>query len=121
MNIIYLNTTEKKPSGGSKTIYKHSNIINNLKIKNLTSENLFLKKSKFSKYKTSIKKILKIRQTETGWKFSDICIAKNYKSKWVNDSIKVRNKFDFDRKNDFVIVPEIWAHLAEDMLIKKKS
>ena len=120
MNIIYLNTTEKKPSGGSKIIYKHSNIINNLKIKNLTSENLFLKKSKFSKYKTSIKKILKIRQAETGWKFSDICIAKNYKSKWVNDSIKVRNKFDFDRKNDFVIVPEIWAHLAEDMLIKKK-
>lgn len=120
MNIIYLNTTEKKPSGGSKIIYKHSNIINNLKIKNLTSENLYLKKSKFSKYKTSIKKILKIRQTETGWKFSDICIAKNYKSKWVNDSIKVRNKFDFDRKNDFVIVPEIWAHLAEDMLIKKK-
>jgi hypothetical protein len=31
----------------------------------------------------------------------------------------VRNKFEFDPENDFVIIPEIWAHLAEDMLIKK--
>jgi hypothetical protein len=59
MNIIYLNTTEKKPSGGSNTIYRHSNIINNFKITNLTSEVLHLRKSKFSKFKTSIKKNLK--------------------------------------------------------------
>lgn len=44
MNIIYLNTTEKKPSGGANTIYRHSNIINNLKINNLTSEILHLRK-----------------------------------------------------------------------------
>jgi hypothetical protein len=31
MNIIYLNTTEKEPSGGADIIYKHSEIINNLK------------------------------------------------------------------------------------------
>ena len=37
MNIIYLNTTEKKPSGGVKTIYKHSSLINNLKINNISS------------------------------------------------------------------------------------
>ena len=56
MNIIYLNTAEKKPSGGVKTIYKHSSLINNLKIKNLTSEVLHLKVSKISKIKKSFKK-----------------------------------------------------------------
>jgi len=119
MNIIYLNTTEKEPSGGAKIIYRHSDIINNLGINEIKSEVLHIKKSKISKFKTSIKKILKIRQTEAGWKLSDICVAKNYKSKWVNNSIIVRNKFEFDPENDFVIIPEIWAHLAEDMLIKK--
>ena len=119
MNIIYLNTTEKEPSGGAKIIYKHSNIINNLGIKEISSEVLHIKKSKISKFKTSIKKILKVSQNESGWKFSDICIATDYKSKWVNNSIKIRNKFNFDPEEDFVIIPEIWAHLAEDMLIKK--
>jgi hypothetical protein len=59
MNIIYLNTAEKKPSGGVKTINKHSRLINNLKIKNLTSEVLYLKESKISKIKKSLKKNLK--------------------------------------------------------------
>ena len=58
MNIIYLNTTEKGPSGGAKIIYKHSDIINNLKIKEIKSEVLHLKKAKISKFKTSIKKYL---------------------------------------------------------------
>jgi hypothetical protein len=119
MNIIYLNTTEKEPSGGAKIIYRHSDLINNLGINQIKSEVLHIKKSKISKFKTSIKKILKIRQTEAGWKLSDICVAKNYKSKWVNSSVKVRNKFDFDPENDFVVIPEIFGHLAEDMLIKK--
>jgi hypothetical protein len=118
MNIIYFNTTEKEPSGGAKIIYKHSDIINNLKIKEIKSEVLHLKRTKVSKFKTSIKKILRMHQAP-GWKFSDISIAKNYKSKWINNLIKVRNKFDFDPENDFVILPEIFAHFAEDMLIKK--
>ena len=118
MNIIYLITTEKEPSGGAKIIYKHSDIINKLQIKEIKSEVLHLKKKKISKFKTSIKKLLRINQA-AGWKFSDICIAENYKSKWINVSVKVRNKFDFDPENDFVIIPEIFAHFAEDMLIKK--
>ena len=60
MNIIYLNTAEKKPYGGAKTINKHSSLINNLKIKNLTSEVLYLKKSKISKIKKSLKKKFRI-------------------------------------------------------------
>jgi hypothetical protein len=119
MNIIYLNTTEKKPSGGANIIYRHSDIINNLGIKDIKSEVLHIKKSKISKFKTSMQKILKIQQIEPGWKFSDICVAKNYKSKWINNSIRIRNTFDFDKKNDFIILPEIWAHFAEDFLIKK--
>jgi glycosyltransferase involved in cell wall biosynthesis len=119
MNIIYLNTTEKKPSGGANIIYKHSSIINNLKIKDLTSEVLHLNKSKLSKFKTSLKKKFKIHSLEYGWKFEEISIVKNYKHKWIKNSVKVRNKFNFDQKNDFIILPEIWAHFAEDFLIKK--
>jgi len=120
MNIVYLNTTEKKPTGGIKIIYKHSSIINDLKIKNLTSEVLHLKKSKFSKLKISFKKKLKINELGYGWKFSDISIVKNPKIRWVNSLIKVRTKFNFDFKNDFVIIPEIWAHFADSFLINKK-
>ena len=119
MNIIYLNTAEKKPSGGVKTIYKHSSLINNLKIKNLTSEVLHLKVSKISKIKKSFKKKFKIKDSKYGWKFSEVCIVKNHKIKWTNDLIKIRNKFDFDKENDFVILPELWTHFAVDMLIKK--
>jgi hypothetical protein len=120
MNIIYLNTVEKKPSGGAKVIYNHSSIINNLKIKNLTSEILHLKKTKISKLKTSLKKIFNVRYLEYGWNFLDVSIFKNYKVKWSNNLIKSRDKFNFDQKKDFVIIPEIWAHFAEDFLIKKK-
>jgi hypothetical protein len=31
----------------------------------------------------------------------------------------VRNEFNFDQKKDFIILPEIWAHFAEDLLIKQ--
>lgn len=119
MNIIYLNTTEKGPSGGANIIYKHSEIINNLKIKNVKSEVLHLKKKKISKIKNSIKKIFRITQS-AGWKFSDVTICKNRKSKWIDNSTQIRNKFNFDPKNDFVIIPEIWAHFANDLLIKNK-
>jgi glycosyltransferase involved in cell wall biosynthesis len=119
MNIIYLNSAEKGPSGGMKVIYNHSCIINKLKIQGVTSEVLHLKKNKISKFKNSIKKIFKIPQSP-GWKFSDISISKNHRNKWINNVSIVRNKFDFNPKKDFIILPEIFAHLANDMLIKKK-
>jgi len=46
LNIIYLCTTEKGPSGGAKVIYNHSDLINELKIKNINSEVLHIKKKK---------------------------------------------------------------------------
>jgi hypothetical protein len=45
MNIIYITHSEKKPSGGGKIIYKHSEIINSLN--NIySSEIIHLKKKK---------------------------------------------------------------------------
>ena len=61
LNVIYLCTAEKGPSGGAKTIYNHSNLINKLNITNVTSEILHVKKRKISKWNSSIKKIFKIR------------------------------------------------------------
>ena len=44
LNIIYINSAEKGASGGIKTIYCHSNLINKLKLNNITSEILYIKK-----------------------------------------------------------------------------
>ena len=44
--------------------------------------------------------------------------VKQFKYKWFNHKIRTRNHFDFDKNKDFVILPEIFAHLAEDLLIK---
>jgi len=43
LNIIYISPSEKGPSGGGKIIYKHSDIINNLR-NGFTSQILHLKK-----------------------------------------------------------------------------
>ena len=56
LNIIYLCTAERGPSGGTKIIYDHSEQINKLNIKNLSSEVLHIKKKKVEKWNTSIKK-----------------------------------------------------------------
>jgi len=47
INIIYFCHSEKKPSGGGKIIYRHSEIIN--KIKGFSSEVLHIKKKKIKK------------------------------------------------------------------------
>ena len=53
-NIIYVTHAEKGPSGGAKIIYRHSEIINDMK--NFSSEVLHLRKKRFSKLKISINK-----------------------------------------------------------------
>ena len=53
------------------------------------------------------KKIGKKKKTFNGWKFRELKIQKNY-------------KLNLDRESDFVILPEIFAHLAEDFLISSK-
>ena len=118
MNIVFVSHAEKGPSGGAKIIYHHSEIINNLE--NFSSEVLHLKKKRLSKLKISLKKRLKLdHRDDTGWQLDQVMPVKKFKYKWFNHKIKTRNYFDFDQNKDFVILPEIFAHLAEDLLIKK--
>ena len=60
LNIIYLCTAEKGPTGAAKTIYNHSELINKLNIPKIISEISHIKKRKISKWNTSVKKIVKI-------------------------------------------------------------
>ena len=121
LNIIYLNITEKGPSGGGKTIYYHSNLINKLNINKITSEILHIKKRKLSKWNTSFKKMFKIQSDNYyGWDANDITVIKNFKPKWFKNNIKNKNNFVFNRERDFVIFPEIFAHFAKNLCIEKK-
>ena len=53
LNIIYLCTAEKGPSGGAKTVYNHSELINKLNIPKVSSEVLHIKKKKTHPRKNS--------------------------------------------------------------------
>jgi len=118
-NIIYVTHAEKGPSGGAKIIYRHSEIINDMK--NFSSEVLHLRKKRFSKLKISINKRLKLKKNdESGWQFNQIEGVKNFSYNWLQHKIRIRSNLNFDSKRDFIILPEIFAHLAEEMLIKKK-
>ena len=77
INIIYINISEKGPSGGGKIIYKHSEIINNLK-NNFTSQILHLKKKKYIKWNDSLNKILNIKRRKySGWQYNDVTVYRN--------------------------------------------
>ena len=120
INIIYISISEKGPSGGGKILYKHSDIINNLK-NSFTSQVLHLKKKKSRKWSNSLNKILNINKKKYyGWGIKDIAVNKNFKSEWFKSSINIKNDFLFDKKKDFLIIPEIFAHLANNLCYKKK-
>jgi len=116
-NIIFITHAEKKASGGAKIIYNYSQIINNLK--NFKSEVLHLKKKKISKIKNSFKKKLGLKiSDETGWQLNEVEVVKNFKYKWFEHNVLTKNDLKFDKDKDFVILPEIFSHLAADLLIK---
>jgi hypothetical protein len=112
--------SEKKPSGGGKIIYKHSEIINSFK--NIyNSEVIHIKKKRSTKWINSIQKTLKIDGRKfSGWEIDDIEVNKNFKTKWFTNNVKIKNNLDFNSKNDFVIIPEIFAHFATDLFVKQK-
>ena len=67
-NIIYVLPAHKGPSGGSKVIYQHSELINKLEINNISSQILHLKKKKLSKLSLSFKKRVFTKQSKKyGW------------------------------------------------------
>tara|TARA_Y100000591_G_C21781683_1_gene671436 strand:+ start:9 stop:1031 length:1023 start_codon:yes stop_codon:yes gene_type:complete len=118
-NIIFLTHSEKKPSGGAKYIYRYSQIIN--EIKNFSSEVIHIKKKKSSKLRDSINKKLNFKRgVHSGWQFEDITYSRNFKYKWFDNKINIKQNFYFNKKKDFVILPEIFAHIADDLLIKNK-
>jgi hypothetical protein len=123
INIIYLLPTQKTPSGGSGVIYKHSAIINNLK-NNFSSEILYYKKKKLAKFVNSLKKIFNIKDKKDnfGYKYDEIKVVKNFNlsKDWNLYKFISTNKLHFNSKKDFIILPEIIAHFAEELCIKKK-
>ena len=120
INIIYICITEKGPSGGGKIIYKHSDVINKLGNQS-SSQVLHVKKKRSRKWIISLSKIFTNMEPKySGWKFNDITVKKNYKSKWFNSNINIKNDFNFDKNRDFIIIPEIFAHFANDLCIKKR-
>lgn len=70
----------------------------------------------------SINKKFKGRLNKTkysGWNFKDLTVKKDYNFSWFNIKIKTKNDLIFDKKKDFVILPEMFAHFASDLCIKE--
>ena len=122
-NIIYVLPAHKAPSGGSKVIYQHSELINKFKIDNVSSHILHLKKKKIDKILLSLKKRMFNKPSKKyGWRGDEMKTAKSFvpSSSWTKHKIQIKNDMNFNAKTDFVILPEIWAHFANNFLIKNK-
>ena len=123
INVIYLLPALKGASGGAKVIYNQSSILNSLG-NNISSEILHLKKNKYYKLKLSLQKKFKLNvQNYAGWDGKEMIAAKNFSPSniWIKKDIKNKNDINFDKKDDFIILPEIWSHFAVDLnLISKK-
>ena len=123
VNIIYILPAHKSASGGSKVIYQHSELINKFKIDNVSSHILHLKKKKIDKILLSLKKRMFDKPSkEYGWNSKEMKAVKSFtpSSSWAKNKILIKKDMNFNPKTDFVILPEIWAHFANDFLIKKK-
>ena len=123
INIIYILPAHKSASGGSKVIYQHSELINKFKINNVSSHILHLKKKKIEKIFLSLKKrMFSIPSKKYGWRSKEMKAVKSFtpSSSWSKNKILIKKDMNFNPNTDFVILPEIWAHFANDFLIKKK-
>ncbi len=118
-NIIFLIDAQKGASGGGKVIYQYSSYINSLK--NFSSSVAHLKKKKVNKWLQSLNKRINYKKvTYSGWNVSELTVKKNHSFTWFSTKVQIKNDLKFDKKKDFVILPEIFAHFAEDLLIKKR-
>lgn len=90
-------------------------------LENFSSSIIHLKKRKIKKIFDSLNKKIKRKETKvTGWNIKDLEVKKNYFFSWFNTKVNIRNDLKFNKKNDFIILPEIFAHFAEDLLFKNK-
>ena len=123
INIIYLLPELKNASGGAKVIYNHSLILNDCNQK-LRSKVLHLKKSFIYKLETSLSKKIKIfKQNVSGWNAQKMIVSKNFLpgKNWYDKTINLGDKLNFNFKEDFIIIPEIWAHFANDLKLHEKK
>ena len=123
LNIIYLMPAHKGASGGSKVIYQHSELINKFKIDNISSQILHLKRKKLDKLLLSLKKkIFNKPSKKYGWYANRMKPVSTFmpSSSWIKNKVLIKSDMNFNPKTDFVIIPEIWAHFASHLLIKKK-
>ena len=118
INLIYILPSEKGPAGGIKVSLKHSEIVNKFE-KKFSSQILFIKKKKTSKWKNSLNKLIKTKREKfSGWKLNEIIIDKKNQQNWFKNKINLKKDLNFDKKKDFIIIPEIFAHFANDLCIK---
>ena len=113
----------KGASGGAKVIYKHSSILNNLN-GNVSSSVNHLKKKISYKFETSLSKKFKLFSRKTsGWEGKKMKISRKFNpsEKWMTNNVVFGKSLNFNKKNDFLIIPEIWSHFAQDMDLKKKK
>jgi hypothetical protein len=123
INVVYLLPVNKKPVGGAKLVYEHSEIINKLNLNQISSQILNIKKSRTGKILNSLKKKLNILdRNKFGWNANDLTVDKNFipSKKWIKNKISKKKDMNFNPNSDFLIIPEIMAHLAEDFCINKK-
>jgi len=123
VNITYLLPEMKGASGGAKVIYNHSLILNSIN-KNVNSKIVHLKKNFLYKLEQSLSKRIKFfKKKYSGWDGKKMKISKKFRPKknWHDDKILVGDNLNFDRKKDFVIIPEIWAHFATDLKLAEKG
>ena len=117
VNIIYLLPGMKGASGGAKVIYNHCLILNNLD-KNISSKVIHLKKKFLYKLQLSLSKRIKLFDEKfSGWNGKKMKVSKKFKpnKEWYKNKIFNGENLNFDKKKDFVIIPEIWAHFATDL------
>ena len=123
INIIYLLPEMKEPSGGAKVIYNHSLILNNID-KNIKSKIIHLKKNFFYKVELSLSKRIEFfNKKDSGWDGKKMKLSKKFRPKknWYNKKIVLGDNLNFDKKKDFIIIPEIWAHFAVDLKFAEKG
>ena len=123
-NIIYFLPAQKFPSGGAMVIYRHSYLINKMKINGLKSYIVHYKKKKLSKFVESIKKKINFKKNKNifGYNFIDFKVEKNFipDKNWINIPVLNKNDFNFNSNEDFLIFPEIIAHFSETICLKKR-
>ena len=123
INIIYLLPEMKGVSGGAKVIYDHSLILNEIN-KKVESKILHVKKKLTYKVELSLTKRMKLNKNLIGgWNGKKMKVSKNFTpdKNWYNGKVRLANSLQFNSKNDFVIIPEIFSHFAEDLNLKKRD